>query len=46
MVSLALWKQNKIRILIATIIGAGIGFAMSNAHPETLLLNQIFLPLD
>ncbi len=45
MVSLAFWQKRNIRILIATIIGAGIGLAMSNAHPETLLINQIFLPL-
>ncbi len=45
MVSLALWHQKSIRVLIAALIGAAIGFAMSNAHPETLMLNQIFLPL-
>lgn len=45
MVSLALWHQKTVRIIIAALIGAAIGFAMSNAHPETLILNQIFLPL-
>jgi len=45
MVSLALWHQKTTRILIAALIGAAIGLAMSKAHPETLVLNQIFLPL-
>ena len=45
MVNLAFWQNRNIRILIATVIGAGIGLTMSNAHPETLLINQIFLPV-
>lgn len=45
MVSLALWRQDNIRILIATIIGVCIGLAMSNSHPETLMINQILLPI-
>lgn len=45
MVSLALWRQANIRIIIAALIGAAIGWAMSNAHPDTLILNQVFLPL-
>lgn len=45
MVSLALWNQRNIRILIAALVGTGIGLAMSNAHSETLLINQILLPL-
>jgi len=45
MVSLAFWQKRNVRIFIATVIGAGIGLVMSNAHPEALLINQIFLPM-
>lgn len=45
MVSLAFWQQRTVRISIAAIVGVGIGLAMSNAHPEPLIFNQIFLAL-
>jgi len=45
MVSLALWQQKSVRTLIGALIGAAIGLYMSHVHPETLMINQVFLPI-
>ena len=45
MVSLAFWQQRSIRVLIAAVVGAGIGWSMAMSHPEALLINQIALPI-
>ncbi|MEE9326684.1 MAG: ABC transporter permease [Cocleimonas sp.] len=45
MVSLASWGQRNIRVFIAAIIGATLGWWMAKSHPELLLFNQIILPL-
>lgn len=45
MVSLASWRQKNIRVFIAAVIGATLGWWMAKSHPELLLFNQIVLPL-
>ncbi len=46
MISLALWNQRTIRILLAAIIGIAIGWWMAMSHPDnSLMLNRIALPL-
>jgi len=39
------WHNVKLRVIIAGLVGASLGAWMANAHPETLLLNWILLPL-
>jgi len=45
MISLCLWHQRNIRTILAALIGIGIGWAMSNAHPQDVLINEISLPI-
>ena len=45
MVSLALWNQRMVRVVIAALVGAVLGWWMAISHPELLLFNQILLPL-
>ncbi len=45
MVLFSQWDQRKTRTLLAVIIGIALGSWMAMAHPETLLLNWLLLPL-
>lgn len=45
MISLCLWHRRNIRTILAALIGIGIGWAMSNAHPQDVLINEISLPI-
>ncbi len=45
MVSLALWQNKQTRIIIGAIIGIAVGYWMSAAHPEEILIHQISLPI-
>lgn len=45
MVSLALWNQRMVRVIIAALVGATLGWWMAMSHPEQLLFNQIMLPI-
>ncbi len=39
------WNNVRLRVLVSALIGGALGAWMANAHPETLLLNWIILPL-
>ncbi len=45
MVTIARWHQPAVRAAIAAATGLALGGWMAMAHPETLLINQILLPL-
>lgn len=45
MTALALWRGDRARIIISGLIGLALGLWMATAHPQTLALNYILLPL-
>lgn len=45
MVALSLWRQDKPRIIVASLMGLALGLWMALAHPENLFLNFTLLPL-
>ncbi|MCK5895427.1 MAG: ABC transporter permease [Cocleimonas sp.] len=42
---LSQWQQEKMRVLVATMIGLVIGVWMANSHASFILFNWIFFPL-